>query len=373
MARHLSYLNIDTFRGIMDLELKDLGDVNILVGANNSGKTSVLEAIMLLGAPDDFSNILGISRLREGNRISPRFGISFYDSFIYLFNRLSEEMLINVSCEIDDQKVFLRLEGRIEKVLVDLNEVMRNSFVARNKNSDEPLNDSEEIDSFIGEIQFGKGKLQLDLSSNTIPVNFNKYDRSMRMERKVPFLKVPFISTIDHIVKNNFREIVRNKKLNSSVVEVLNLFDPCISDLRIIQEEDGRINQVIDNVILDYMPLSTYGDGIKKIIALANGIAEAKNGVLLVDEIETSIHASVLKKVFSWLINACKEFNVQMFLTTHSLETVDAIINCDESFIGEDLIRVITLVKKENQTIARVLTGEKALQVRDDYDMELRS
>ena len=41
------------------------------------------------------------------------------------------------------------------------------------------------------------------------------------------------------------------------------------------------------------MPLSTYGDGIKKVIALAGRIADAQNGILLIDEIETSIHTSL--------------------------------------------------------------------------------
>lgn len=38
------------------------------------------------------------------------------------------------------------------------------------------------------------------------------------------------------------------------------------------------------------MPLSTYGDGIKKVLVLSNAIAAATNGILLIDEIETAIH-----------------------------------------------------------------------------------
>ena len=101
MTRHISNLNIETFRGIKGLELKDLGDVNILVGANNCGKTSVLEATMLLGAPDSFPNILSCSRLREANRLNTRFTNSFFDSFLLLFNRLSDELEIGVSGKND--------------------------------------------------------------------------------------------------------------------------------------------------------------------------------------------------------------------------------------------------------------------------------
>lgn len=366
MARHISRLHIETFRGINNLELNDLGDVNILVGANNCGKTSVLEAAMLLSRPDDFANVVSVARLREIFRIGTRMNASFFDSFLYLFNRLHDELYISVYGDVNNQKVSSKVIGRLEKVLVDIDEVMKNSMIMKDRINEERISESEEIDSFIGEIQFEKGGF------NYKPINFSKYERFMRTDRTTSFLNMIFISTIDHIVKNTFREIIRNKELKNNVVEILQLFDCNITDLRIIQDEDGRISQVIDNILLNYMPLSTYGDGIKKIISLANGIAEARNGVLLVDEIETSIHSSALKKVFSWLLNVCKEFNVQLFLTTHSLETVDSILSCNLSLIDEDLVRVITLVKKENQTVARILTGEKALQVRDDYDMELR-
>lgn len=376
MARHISNLNIESFRGIRNLELNDLSNVNILVGANNCGKTSVLEAAMVLSRPNDFSNIVSISRLREGNRTNTRFSTSFYDSFLYLFNKLNDELEISVSGEVNNEKTVMRLKGKIEKMLFDPNELI-SKIIGIGLYPEWKNSINGEIDNFVGELYyeveepFSDGADRLSLFSDTIPVSFNMYDR-VRMEQKPPRINMSFISTIDHIVKNNFDEIVRSKQLNNSIIEILNLFDSNIKDLRIVPDEDGRIIQMVDHLLLGYMPLSTYGDGIKKIIALANGVVEDQNGVLLVDEIETSIHANALKQVFNWLINACKAFNVQLFLTTHSIETVDAMLNCNPEFITDDLIRVITLSKKENQTIARILTGEKALQVRDDYDLELR-
>ena len=45
--RHLDSLTIGAFRGLRDVKLEGLGSVNVLVGDNNSGKTSVLEALAL--------------------------------------------------------------------------------------------------------------------------------------------------------------------------------------------------------------------------------------------------------------------------------------------------------------------------------------
>ena len=47
-ASHITSLNIESYRGLEGLKIENLGDVNIVVGDNNTGKTSVLEAIQLL-------------------------------------------------------------------------------------------------------------------------------------------------------------------------------------------------------------------------------------------------------------------------------------------------------------------------------------
>ena len=58
MGKYITELNISQFRGINELEMKNIGDVNLLVGNNNVGKTSVLEAIKILSQPADVGNLV---------------------------------------------------------------------------------------------------------------------------------------------------------------------------------------------------------------------------------------------------------------------------------------------------------------------------
>ena len=44
----LNEFGVGGYRGLKDLELNDLKKVNIFIGSNNCGKTSILEAIILL-------------------------------------------------------------------------------------------------------------------------------------------------------------------------------------------------------------------------------------------------------------------------------------------------------------------------------------
>jgi predicted ATPase len=63
--RNLETVTIHQFRGLRDLELKDLGRINLLVGINNSGKTSVLEALSVYCHPLDIKVWLSTANQRE--------------------------------------------------------------------------------------------------------------------------------------------------------------------------------------------------------------------------------------------------------------------------------------------------------------------
>ena len=103
---------------------------------------------------------------------------------------------------------------------------------------------------------------------------------------------------------------------------------------------------------------------------MANAILSCKSGVVLIDEFETALHTSSMSKVFKFVIAVSKEFNVQLFLTTHSLEAVDKLLNCSDEDI--DSIRVIRLKKKDTETLGKVTTGSEALEERNAYNLELR-
>src|ERR1051325_2262529 len=54
----ITNLQIRNFRGLKDVTLREMRQVNLLVGGNDTGKTSVLEALTLLfGAGDAISEL----------------------------------------------------------------------------------------------------------------------------------------------------------------------------------------------------------------------------------------------------------------------------------------------------------------------------
>ena len=61
-------LTLENYRGFSRFELHDFGRVNLIVGTNNAGKTSVLEAVHILETPGEF-NSLWSTMTRRGEDI----------------------------------------------------------------------------------------------------------------------------------------------------------------------------------------------------------------------------------------------------------------------------------------------------------------
>ena len=53
----INNLMIEDFRGFKHFKMKNLGKINLIVGTNNCGKTTVLEAVGILMSTEDLTSI----------------------------------------------------------------------------------------------------------------------------------------------------------------------------------------------------------------------------------------------------------------------------------------------------------------------------
>jgi len=370
MAVHISNLNIESFRGIRGLALESLNHVNIIAGDNNSGKTSVLEALMLLRDPKDFNNILRIARMRDmGFRSN---SISFYDDFINLFPRNSNpmEILVNGICKGEQTEVCLSGEQKI--VLLAPEELFQNYNSTTRKERIRQYSNGLEANSFIGNLLYNFAGHE-----DVEPIMFHPHSKTTGREiGKFIHLNTIYLSPVEHMRGNIFNKVVGDDRYKEICINVLRLFDPQISDLLYLKDEmTDRTVEYIKHETLGNMPVSTYGDGIKKVMSLANGIAQAANGVLMIDELETAIHAKYYDDIFRFIVKACKQFQVQLFVTTHSMEAIDKLLTTQE-YDNQDAddITVITFKKEPNnsRTLSRTLPGRRVHSNREEFGFEVR-
>ena len=355
---------IEHYRGINNLKIEQLNQVNLVVGDNNCGKTSLLEALQLLGTSGNLANVYRIARQRESI-----FGVnsnSIYENFICMFPHDGSELEIEISGECNGKKIAFMLEGIQKKILIDAKELDR--FVLREMKD---ISGELETDIFDGVIsfQYGDEKYQEE-------VDINRFSRlSGTPMLKAEELNIVYISPFEHLKGNTIGQIIRNDGYKEICLKALQLFDPDIVDMMIFRSDIGnRPVEYLKHRKLGNMPLSTFGDGIKKVLVLSNAIARATGGILLIDEIETAIHKKYYDDIFGFVVKACKTFDVQVFITTHSLEAIDGLLATQEyeEQKTEDSISVVTLKREDNNTYSRVLSGRDVAFNREAFGFEVR-
>ena len=118
MAIHIESLQIQQFRGIQQLSIPRLNHINLVAGDNNCGKTSLLEALLLLRNPGDFTNTLRIARMRDS--LNPFGNTSAYENLLALFPHIESEVKrIEMQACCHGQDVCYALEGKTQTILLD--------------------------------------------------------------------------------------------------------------------------------------------------------------------------------------------------------------------------------------------------------------
>lgn len=317
----LSKLFIEEFRGIKNLKIDRMNKVNIVVGDNNCGKTSLLEAIELLGSSQLAGDVYWVARQRE---ILSQSSNSLYENFMCMFPHDVREWEIKISGTYNGKEILYRIQGKQKKILIE--------------GKDQ-----------IGEMEIGR--------IYPIPVN------------------IKYVAPFEHLKGSVISEIVRNEKYKEICIHALQLFDKDIVDMMIFKNElDNSAVEYLRHKKLGDMPLASFGDGIKKVLVLANAIIQAAGGILLIDEIETAIHKKYFEDIFGFIVKACRAYHVQAFITTHSIEAVDGLLATQryEQQTENDDINVITLKRGEQETLSRVLSGREVERNRESFGFEVR-
>ena len=73
------------------------------------------------------------------------------------------------------------------------------------------------------------------------------------------------------------------------------------------------------------VPIGSMGDGMWRMLAMAIAITRCKGGILLVDEIDTGLHYTVMAEMWTLIFGAAKRLNVQVFATSHSYDCVHSL------------------------------------------------
>ena len=375
----LERLIIHQFRGLRDVELPELGRFNVLVGLNNSGKTTVLEAIATYARALRPSEWVDVVRRRD---VTSR--AALLEGLRWLFPQPD-------GGEAPSSKPFegttkLAAEGRfpVREVSARFTEVegffdeadeTQSSLFPRSEESGvrrgAELTLSAEIETDaplplgLGEPYLIKGEFGVVLwESGRGPIAQNLSG---------PSLPVVTITPFSHRVQQIEVEALSDAlfaDLKPMVLELVRIFDPAIEDFEILKRPRSEPAVYLRHARLGKAPLSSFGDGMRRVLLMGVSLAMVRGGILLVDEIETAIHVEALDASFRWLQRACREFDVQLFTTTHSLEAVDALVAAGDG--AGDMV-LYRLERKDGKARAKRFSHDRLRLLREELGQEIRS
>jgi AAA15 family ATPase/GTPase len=182
--------------------------------------------------------------------------------------------------------------------------------------------------------------------------------------RKIPLI---FGSTrIEEDILELHRKLVNTKKLQE-VIDTLRNRIPYFEDIREVEED---LFVWLTN-IKESLPLSFMGDGFEDLVKLSFMAPLVKDGIVLFEEPEVSMHPGYLDILAEEIILNAK--NSQFFITTHSLELVEYLLEKADERNKLDSIHVIKMGREIDGHISReVLKGNEAKEEREEIKTDLR-
>lgn len=360
-------VDIKSYRGISSLKLKDIQKINILTGDNNSGKTSVLEVLKTFGQPDIIDSWIEVSRSGGIWR-----DISVYEGMNDLFDVNSQEKKVEYSINAENSCTKVEIVGFDSKKEISEKEYQ---FITRYivLSDDEKENERENF--------LLVDKTDFEIKINNVRTDFREIvegqrgrSLSLKEGKEEYFKKVVYISPFKHIEGDFFlKDVLNSPELYEEMLEVLKEFDAGIISINYDEgATPGRsgVYKILSKKNNKALPLNMYGDGMKKAILLMSAVIKAKDGILLLDEFETAIHTSAMDKVFEWILNTCLKLNVQVFMTSHSMEAIEKVLSCSEEL--QEHMAIYTLYKDEDGNTARRMSAQDALRLKNQMGLELR-
>jgi hypothetical protein len=155
----------------------------------------------------------------------------------------------------------------------------------------------------------------------------------------------PFFFNEPHHYTAFYHKSVQSKLLPKIFKFIQEKVVPTVKDIRLVDEFQRFL--VDDDCFESSMDLTSYGEGLQRIFFTSLLFASAENGIVLIDEFENAIHADLISIFAPFVYALANEFNVQVFLTSHSKECIDAF---SKTIPGEkmDDFAFHSLVRNEN-------------------------
>ncbi|MCI5123001.1 MAG: hypothetical protein D3925_00620 [Candidatus Electrothrix sp. AR5] len=328
----ISGIHISQFRRFKETSLDNLSRVNLFAGINNAGKTTLLECIKLLCDLNNPKSFIDLIR-RRAKIPSEEVNMEWF---------VEQIPDVAITAQFDQKPVVLKL--------------------TRESSSVDDM--TYYLQSACFDIQYGERVFSSETHF------FEKYPQ--RTEGEIASLcPSVFASPFSGLDPGLLREC-HSKSLKEGSKEVIIEFlrDYIDAGIRNVEQDDfGRFTVIHENINPN-PDLTIFGEGLQRIFKIGLLFAGAKNGVVIIDELENAIHASLLPKLVKLINELSLKFNIQVFVSSHSKECIDAFAKSEN--IPEKDLSAYSLVESEGEIECFYFSGERMHKLVDSISFDLR-
>ena len=369
-----SSIRIRGYRGFDSFRMEGLGRVNLLVGTNYSGKTSILECIELLrsaGQPRVLRSIAG-RRGEWGIENDEHGGVPLGPhrevlDISHLFSNHDLRGAIQIEADLGPDDHAAGWNDQVTMFVED---------PSSSPNDESDAGDNGE--SLLLRVKWSAAEHDHMASVTEDGFLFGPLRPVRRHVRKrngtgqgVQFVKTSRMTPQE--VVRTFSKFVLTSR-HETIRQALRIVEPNVQDLAPVADYRARFSRdAPGGVVLrlrgveNCVPIGSMGDGMWRMLGLALSIANADGGVLLIDEIDTGLHYSVMERMWRMLSSAATDRSFQVFATTHSRDCYESLASIAQGDDGDVTIQRVDRSRGDAVTFSRdaiVVAAERSIEVR---------
>jgi hypothetical protein len=375
----LSTMQLENYRGFQQYRLTGLSRVNLLVGKNNCGKTSVLEAVHLLASGGD-PGVLVTTASRRGEMMTVPDEAERYrrpERYVvvsHLFHRRKFGPNASFSVRTDDEDRSITVRAIDFEDFGESGEILEQ--VRDGKGEFQPTL-VVQIEGASAARRFGP---QAYPATEQGAISSDLLHRRRRIQQRYPGESVTVqFSAPGFLGPRSMNEMWDKAVIEgreSEIIEAMRILEPALADIFFLTGESSYRYPSNPEIFVASKggprryPLGSHGEGMRHLLALSLSLIEAQNGVLLVDEIDTGLHYSIMGDVWRLVTEVAGRSNVQVFATTHSSDCVRGLAWLCENHA--DLRSEVSLQKIEPELEQAVVLDADKIMLAVDRGLEVR-
>ncbi|MDI9319907.1 MAG: AAA family ATPase [Phycisphaerales bacterium] len=354
---HITRLEVSNFKMFDRLVVENIGQVNLITGDNNVGKTSLLECFLMVNNDIDQSvKNLHRTLCTKNIHIHPkRINLKepiFPDDNYFNYIKKDKDTPIKFGWEFGGNAHSISFQDCLIDSLTerDFEKRTPEKYGIGNPNlwikvfKDESFKELQwmYLDDFkrgrehsywpLITINAGFQEDVNDYYSANIGIEENQVSGSKKVLRGIQV----------SLFENNFKEL--NYEEKKRFISSLLLFIPDIEDTAIKNYFGRDILSIKSKSFENYQPITFWGEGFNKFVRCLLEIIKCKNSFLLIDEIDTGIHWTKMKEFWIKIIESSQFNNVQLICSTHSQDCIKAFVQAGEEMSNmKSKLRLIEL------------------------------